>query len=69
MIRTRTPAAPAAAAPEPPEREMPPRPASGGRWRFDEAAWAYVPAADAPAPAAAAAPDAPPAPDAPVKEF
>lgn len=30
-----------------PARPMPPRPASGGSWQFDEAAWAYVPAASA----------------------
>lgn len=33
---TRTKAAPAAS------RPMPPRPSSGGSWRFDADAWAYV---------------------------
>lgn len=51
-------------------RPLPPRPASGGSWRFDEVLWAYVPAvpaapAEAPAPepeVAPAAPEATPAP-------
>ena len=45
-------------------RPLPPRPASGGSWRFDEALWAYVPAvpaapAEAPVPEPEAVPAAP----------
>lgn len=53
----------AAPPPPPPERPMPPRPGSGGEYRFDEALWAFVPddapdAAPPPAPATAPAPSA-----------
>lgn len=49
----------------PPERPMPPRPGSGGRYRLDEALWQFVPD-DAPeaAPAAAPAPADPLTPEA-----
>lgn len=41
-------------------RPMPPRPAKGGSWRFDEAIWDYVPATPS---AASALPDVSPPPD------
>lgn len=57
----------------PDPRPLPPRPASGGSWRFDETLWAYVPAvpsasAEVPAPEPEAVPDAPEATPAPPVE-
>jgi len=50
-----------------PARPLPPRPASGGSWRFDPDLWAYVPAGATAEPGPAAAEPAPPDPGAPLE--